>query len=200
LPKYTKILDRNGENEAVVTPIGEVLVTGNFSTSDQANPTSAGDILHGSVELAGSDDLRVDGTSPKVFSFLSDPSSSIDLYIRDIRFILVSKHIDPSGASFGPIPSLTNGLLFELQTDGVSKTIANFKITEDFLRTVSNPESDPINRSGAYDTLTAIYDYGGGLSLKGGTSDFVKVTVRDDLSLPQLLYFTCSVTATKVAV
>ncbi len=76
---------------------------------------------------------------------------------------------------------------------GTTTTIANVQLTEDFFRLYS-PGGVNLDRTGASDILSAGLFLGGAVMLEAGTSDQVKVTVRDDLSSGGLFnYFTVTV-------
>ena len=196
MANFVKILGTDGENEAIVNSDNALKVFGDITVTPGTASGDPADTVLGALKLSGSDDLIVDGsTTPQVFTFDGDPSASVDMAVEEIRFLMVTKHIDPGGAYFGPLPALANGLLLEIVSNGVTTQVANFKVTEDFMR-IARRHSAPINRSGVNDTLTAVYEFRDAI-LKGGVSDLIRLTVRDDLT-PKLLHFSCSVIAIKV--
>ena len=126
--------------------------------------------------------MRVNGSgTPQVFQYLCDATK--DIVVHELRFIFSCANFAWSGTGFGKSAtvSLANGILLELVVNnGFAITLNTIKINEDFLRTFGeNPVTDSAGNSVV---LVASYRFGGTLLLKGGTSDKIKVTIRDDLT------------------
>jgi hypothetical protein len=154
-------------------------------------PDDIGRLFRQKVTNGGSDNLRVNGSvTPVEFTVNADPAK--DLAIDEIRFVLTANNIKTNGGNFGPISLLANGLLLEVTSLGVTTTVANVKLTEDFFRLYS-PGGVNLDRTGASDILSAGLFFGGAVILEGGTADQIKVTVRDNLSSAQFNYFTVTV-------
>lgn len=137
-----------------------------------------------------SDDLRVDGSSsPVEFTYSADPTNDISLL--EVKFVLVANSVtfgsDYFGSTSGP---LTNGLLVEVTSDGNTGTVEVIKQNEEFVFFASPGGFDWVVSS--KDMIYSTWLVGGGLKLKGGTTDSVKITVRDDLSSCGV-YFKCFV-------
>lgn len=144
-----------------------------------AFPSVSGDIHNEFVENGGSSSLLVDGSgTPLVFTYDADPS--YDISIQEITFTLASNSItfgsNAFGAAAGP---LTNGLLVQVDTEYGTTTLETLRQNEDFVNFASPGGFQWIVSS--KDLLSSSYSIGGGLVLRGGTTDKVKVTVRDDI-------------------
>ena len=144
------------------------------------------------VRLSGSEDLLVNGTSPKEFTFPCD--ASVDLQLEEIAFVMSALKINHNGDAFGQASALSNGLKLDLTiNDGDTYEDIVIKINEDFIRLTVHD----LWQGGLTDVLSAKRLFGGEALLKGGTGDEVKVTVRDNLTSPSLgaYYLTCTVRA-----
>jgi hypothetical protein len=155
-----------------------------------AFPSVSGDIRNDFVKNGGSDSLLVDGSgTPIVFSYNAD--TTYDISIQEIHFTLVSNSItygsDYFGATSGP---LTNGVLVQVDTEFGTTDLYNLKQNESFVNFASPGGFQWIVSS--KDLLSSAYVIGGGLVLRGGTTDKVKVTVRDDIDSAGV-YFRCFV-------
>jgi hypothetical protein len=129
---------------------------------------------------SGSPNMNVDGSvTPAIFTKGSDATYDISLVALNIGFS--TGNFDWNGAGFGDGGSLTNGLLIEATVNnGVSITLANIKLNEDFTRICSIPT---ITQAGVTDHMLIVFNFTGTLSLKAGTADNIKMTVRDNLAL-----------------
>lgn len=138
----------------------------------------------------GSADLRVDGSvTPVVFTY--DADATYDISIQEIKFTIVSNSItfgsDYFGATSGPLP---NGLLVQVVIAAGTVDVYNMKQNESFVNYASPGGFEWVVSS--KDMMTSNYLVGGGLKLRAGTSDQVKVTVRDDID-SCAVYFKCFV-------
>jgi hypothetical protein len=165
------------------TPEGEVVAFG----SVPADPTS---IKNDFVKNAGSPSLLVDGSStPVVFTY--DADSTYDISLQELKFVLASNSItfgnDYFGATSGP---LTNGLLVEVVSNGNTGTVYNLTQNECFVHLASPGGFQWVVSS--KDMMSSAWLIGGGLKLVHGTSDKVRITVRDNISSAGV-YFRCCV-------
>jgi hypothetical protein len=128
-------------------------------------------------------------TTPVEFTVDSDPV--YDLLLTEVRLVFVALSFDFSGASFGSGGSeLTNGVLIEVTSDGITTELGNLKVNEDVL--LLPVRSDVIlGQGGNEDVMALSIDLGGVVALRANTSDKVKVTIRDDLTVGsrQIAYF-----------
>lgn len=142
------------------------------------------------VKSGGSGDLLVDGDpTAVVFTYNADPSN--DISILEVKFVIVSNSLtfgsDNFGGSAGP---LANGVLVEVTSNGNTGTVFNLRQNEDFVNFASPGGFDWVVSS--KDMIYSTWLVGGGLKLKAGTSDNIKVTVRDDIDNVGV-YFKCFV-------
>jgi hypothetical protein len=135
-------------------------------------------------------DLRVNGTSPKVFTF--DADDTIDLQLEEIVFAMSALKFNYNGSSFAQSSALPNGIKVELiVNDGITKEDMLVKINEDWVRLTDFDTW----QGGLTDLVRARRTFGGPVLLKGGTGDQVKVTIQDNITSPALAlhYLTCTV-------
>jgi hypothetical protein len=156
-----------------------------------ANPTL---LLADMVKNGSSSDLRVNGaTTPVVFTFNADATKN--LYISDIEFVLVASSLVFGSDKFAGLTVLTNGVLVEIIADsGKTSTLATLKVNEDFMffATAGGWDMMIANK----DIIRSGYTVGGAMTLKAGTADKIRVTVRDNLS-SGIDFFKCQVRAVK---
>jgi len=109
----------------------------------------------------------------------------------------VSKDIRNEGSYFAHINTLANGVKFEVSSDEVVTEMANFRLTEHFIE--KTPMAGfKIDRTGKYDHMVATFSFGRAVRLYGGKNDWVKITIRDDLTHSKFKYFACTVTGVEV--
>jgi len=134
--------------------------------------------------------LLVDGSSnPKIFQVTA--SLTKDKYLEEIRFIANAADIQFDGAAFMKINNtLVSGVLLQIQASGTLSNVYNFRQSEDFLVFGGN---DILDQTDTSDLLVASLKLNGTTILYSGSSDFVKVTVRDNLINAGNLYFKCYV-------
>lgn len=165
------------------TPDGDAVTFG----SVPPNPES---IKNAFVKNGSNDSLLVDGsTTPVAFTY--DADSTHDISIQEIKFVMASNSITFGTGNFGATGGpLTNGLLVEITSDGNTGTVINMVEDECFVHFASPGGFQWIVSS--KDMMASAYLIGGGLKLKAGTGDNVKVTVRDDIDACAT-YFKCIV-------
>lgn len=126
-------------------------------------------LLNGAVENMGVDGSVVN----QIFSFA--PVASQIVYVKDLNMYLAD-----IGAlvfdKFGSSTVLTNGLLIEFQTNGILRTISNLFRNPDISACFHHGGSS----SGV--TYQGKMEFGSLVRLDGDQSDFIRATVRDDLS------------------
>lgn len=154
----------------VYTPDGDPVAFGAVSKA----------IKNDFVKSGGSDSLLVNGaTTPVVFSY--DCDATYDISLQEMKFTLAANGITFGTNYFGGIAGpLTNGLLVEVISGGDTIAVYNLKQNESFVNFSSPGGFEWVVSS--KDMMTSNYLVGGGLKLHHGTSDKVRVTVRDNLS------------------
>lgn len=153
--------------------------------SDQpAIPVSSGapapsDSVREFCRNGGSREMNVDGSvTPVPFDFLADATD--DIAVTEVRLVMVASAINMKGEDFGANIPLTNGMKLEATVNGSTAEFANFLVNEDFLAAPGDVRT--IYDGPANDQVLASFNFGGALILKGGTSDRIRVAVRDDLT------------------
>ena len=160
-------------------------------TGDPVSFPSVSESIKNAFVLNGtSSSLLVDGsTTPVVFEYTPDPAH--DVSIQEIKFTVAANSItfgsDAFGSRAGPLP---NGLLLEAIVESGTITLYNFMQNESFVN-FSSPGGFLWVVS-SKDMMTSDYLIGGGLILRAGSADRIRVTVRDDLSSAGI-YFRCYV-------
>lgn len=133
-------------------------------------------------DSGGSENLLVDGSSaPVVFTFDADPTD--DIFLSQIRYTAVTTRFDVGADSFMKEAALTNGVLVEITSNGLTSEVANFKISEDLIE-FGTPDQFEYSMTTLNDFIIGGIVFGGSIVLKSGTADNIKVTVRDDLIKP----------------
>jgi len=190
-PSFTGVYSTLGEGE---TSTGSIVslqdAVGNPVDSVPAT-TNAAQIYKSQVTNTGSTDLRVNGAgTPVDFDVAADPTN--DIWLSEVRFVLVVNPLLAEGGKFGPINALTNGVRIQVRSNGVTTDIGNVKITEDFLAFPSRGGT-VVDRTGTNDVITVGYYLGGIIPLVAGSGDFLRVTIRDNLTSVKFKHFTCTV-------
>lgn len=85
-------------------------------------------ILIKSLLLSGSKEMKVDGTTPKTFSYTATATS----LVRKIRIAMIDDGAS-TAIKFGSITGLTNGILIQSVIGGVTSTIATLKDNGDII-------------------------------------------------------------------
>ncbi len=139
------------------------------------------------TEGGGSIDLIVDGSgTPVVFSVSADPS--VDVFVSEIRVVIISD-VQLGQDKFAASEALTNGILIEVDSNGGGDVgLANIKINEDWFMFFRSGASI-FHSEGSADDLIAFSYPLGRVKLVAGSSDIVKVTIRDDLPMVSGLQF-----------
>jgi uncharacterized protein RhaS with RHS repeats len=155
------------------TPEGDPVTFGSIPP----DPTS---IQNAFVLNGSSDSLLVNGSgTPVVFSY--DADATDDISVQELRFTLASNSITFGGGYFGATAGpLTNGLLVEITSNGNTGTLATLKQNEDFVNFASPGGFTWVVSS--KDLMSSNLVVGGAFKLHAGTSDKIKVTVRDNIS------------------
>lgn len=162
-----------------------------------AVPDDVSQIFREYCEDGGSEDLRVDGSSTPVdFEVNADPSD--DILINEIRFLLTVNNFKERGDKFGNGNALSNGILLQIRSNSIDRDLATIKISEHF-REFFSPAGTTVDRTSSNDVVSAGLYLGGAIRLMGGSGDYVRVRIRDDLSGGDYKYFTCTVHGTKVS-
>ena len=143
---------------------------------------------------AGSSDLRVNGSVTSV-SFNITPDATYETYFTQLRFfgggngIQFTKFLSKTGA-------LTNGILVEIKTDNITFQFEPLKKTEDFKNIFADSANNfSVDVQSGADQFIAVFGTFFPIRLQPqgtyGTDDYIKVTIRDDLSsgLTQLQFF-----------
>lgn len=179
--------------DAIDTTTGQGRLKASLYTPDGdpvSFPSTSESLKHDFVRNGGSSNLLVDGSvTPVEFTYNADATHDISL--QEIKFSLVSNSItfgnDYFGATAGP---LTNGVLVQITTNGTPVSLYNLDQNECFVNFASPGGFTWVVSS--KDLMASTFLIGGGLKLYGGTSDSVKVTVRDDIDSAGV-YFRCFV-------
>jgi len=141
-------------------------------------------------DISNNESLLVDGSgTPQYFSYDADPEHDISL--QEIKFVVSSNSITFGtgyfGGRSGPLP---NGLLVEIVAGGNTGTVANLTRNECFIHFSSPGGFNWVVSS--KDMMSSTYVLGGALKLGAGSSDKVRLTVRDNLTAAGV-YFQCLV-------
>lgn len=164
-------------------PEGEAIAFGSIPS----NPAS---IKNDFVKNGTNTSLLVDGSvTPVEFTYL--PDATYDISIQEIKFVMVSNAISFGTNYFGATSgSLSNGLLIEIRSNDSPGTIFNIVQNECFIHFASPGGFNWVVSS--KDMMSSTYLVGGALKLIHGSSDYIKVTVRDDID-SCASYFRCLV-------
>ena len=200
------LVDENGVFISAIDDgaLKRIAVDAKFASDQTAIPVvigapvagDAGLVVRSRLKNGSSDDMTVDGSSsPAVFSLLADPTQ--DIFVSEIRFVLVVNDLKFNGGSFGGSNSpLTNGVKLELRSNSTTVELVNLKVNEDFLSFYS-PGGVTIHQAASNDVLVAGLYLGGAARIVAGSGDFLKVTIRDNLGGTAYNYFTATVHGVK---
>jgi hypothetical protein len=173
-------------------------ISGNLKVTTQgsdipANPTDL--VLSFLEKPGGGESLLVDGSVTPV-SFSVGPTVTDEIWaIREVLLVFTADDFSFDSASFGPNPSMTNGIKVDITQQGVTTEVFVIKQNEDFIRV---PGRLPlVNNTGPKDILGATFLFDG-LILYEASSDKVTLTVRDNLTSTKLKYLTATMFAVKV--
>jgi len=152
------------------------------------------DVFSDFLEDSGdSEDMVIDGSgTPVEFVYSAHPTD--DIRVAELRVVISANSFTFGGANFGAGATLANGMLIEITVnDGTNIILSNVQQNEDFLRFVSTTGINLfMETGGTKDALVAAFSFGGQVKLVGGSSDEVKITIRDNITLParQINYLT----------
>lgn len=130
------------------------------------------------AENGGSSDLLVDGSvTPVEFVVSSDATDDV---------VLTKLHLWGGAASIGlqkflSIAALTNGLLITLKLDGVTIVMEPIKTARD-IKHLFGLARWSLDSESSYHDVQADYNQETSMVLKKGSTDEVKIAVRDDLT------------------
>lgn len=139
--------------------------------------------------------LAVDGSStPVVFNITANPAGGDNKVIEVLKMYGTDTNIKVGETNFlGGNSALANGILIQIIKDNVTSQFRVLKTTNDILaRMASSPEKNKIINQSGGDFIEAVFDLvdrNTQLVLKAGTTDSIKVTVRDNLSPRNSLFF-----------
>jgi hypothetical protein len=129
------------------------------------------------AKFAGSPNLLVNGSvTPQVFTVSADATKT--LTVTEVTLVASAACIAMSGNKFLSMgAALTNGLLVELVSGGVTTPLANFKVSEDIILGFNGP-NHLVCFSGQASLRVSHYCLN---PLASNSADMVRVTVRDNL-------------------
>ena len=171
------------------------LTSGSGVVLGASMPSDPSKLVQGYALLDGSRSLLVDGTTPKVFTFDADVTDDIELV--EIRYLFSTQDFRFDGASFGKESALASGILLEVTAESSTGELGNVRCNEDFEAITTPGSIQPIN-SGPNDSVIAGISLGRAMTIKAGSDDCVKVTVRDNLVKNSHKFLGCYVRGVKV--
>jgi len=145
-----------------------------------------------------SENMVVDGSgTPVEFSFDADPTDDVRIY--EVRFVITTDDISWNNDFFFQKETLPNGCLFEVKQGVTTTVLGNFTKSEGFLNFPSVGGGIVlIQPAGVHDVLVVSWPLPNFL-LTGGSSDFIKMTIRDVINDDHIKYtFTGTVHGFKV--
>ena len=128
---------------------------------------------------AGSHDMKVDAGGGDIpFWFPADATK--DIIITGLRIVFSANAIDFDGGSFGKGGELSSGIEVSIIADNglFTKVLANITLNEDFFRLLQFD----ISQAGTTDAMAATLPFQGRVVLTAGTSDEVRIKIRDNLT------------------
>lgn len=135
----------------------------------------------GRVKNGTNENMNVNGSvTPVNFTFNADPT--VDLLLRELRFVFVPNVLRVTGASFGAFAALTNGVRIAITDSGEEHVIALLKISEDMFAysTVGNLILEVSLTSN--DLVVFGMSFGESFKLVAGSGDKVEVRIQDNLT------------------
>ena len=140
-------------------------------------------------------DLSVNGTgTPVEFVIEAEAAGGRDKVIEGIKIFGNDGNIKVQSGNFlGLNSSLTNGLLIEVTREGTTTTLDTIFTTVELISSFSTRPSDAdiISQSGGdlYYVLFDLVSKNAQITLEAGTTDNIKITVRDNLSQVDSMFF-----------
>jgi len=153
----------------------------------QTSPLPLGKGFAKNVLHNGSPSLNVDGSSTPV-EFTFSPTTE-DMLVSRLSF-----YGRDNGVEYGRFLALywplNNGLVVEIQSEGVVYQFKSIKTTDDFRNKFSIIPSDfVLDKISGDDAFTAAFNPRAPFYLRQALGDYVKVTVQDDLHRVNYLEF-----------
>jgi hypothetical protein len=158
--------------------------------------SNATNLYFADAELSGSNELAVDGTTPKVFSINANASAADeDIILEQLKLHGIDTNIKVQGSNFmGLNSALTNGIKIEVFTGTDNFLLPTLFSTRDLLARFGTSSSDNkiINQSGGdfIESVFSLVDKNVIIELEAGTTDRIEITIQDDISSVTSLVFT----------
>lgn len=127
-----------------------------------------------------SKEMNVDGsTTPVDFIFNADPV--YDIALDKIKFIFHCDSLPTGGDDFGSDGILDNGVKFDIILNSVTTELVVLNTNDDFLLFPQQGTQLPSYDGPIGDVLVASFDFDGAVVMSAGSSDQLKIIVRDDI-------------------
>lgn len=187
-----KILRRAKLNTGVKDPRDKRYVTFGISGEVQSVPGAVGDLYLINGQAGASKSLLVNGSLTPVV-FLISPEADKDLFVQELRFFGSG-----NGIKFGNFLSqnsaLNNGILIEIKSDDIITQLPVIYTTDDFKHKFAFGQGSgfQLNVQAGRDDFMSSFNFETTFPLRksgtfAGGDDYIKVTVRDNLSAGLLL-------------
>lgn len=176
--------------EAAIAPGSSIATTTGASAGEGA---VAERLLNGS-----SYDMVVNGSgTPVTFQFDALPVD--DVVLNSLRLVFSAGFFDFTGNAFGKGGgALSNGVTASIVSNNgaFSGQLAELMVNEDFLRLLDFS----VSQAGSTDVMAASVPFTGNIRLVGGSSDYVRVTINDNLTPGSrgITHFTATVYGTEI--
>jgi len=187
--EVTVLLDNDGYDSPVANRLAVNVGSPTMNIGDMPDvvikPQFPGNPTRFSIDFVrnnGSPSLNVDGSdTPVVFSF--DADAYQDTIVHELRVGVTTQDFVFDGTKFGLKDSLDNGVLIEVVLSGQAYELANIKLNEDwlFFSNSSAGVGTILNNTGPKDVMAVGFGFES-VTLSAGSSDQIRVTIRDDLS------------------
>ena len=166
-----------------------------ISGSVTVSPQSVEDLFEEYLKNGTSYDMTVNGSvTPVIFEFTAstfDPTGNFNLFVQNI-----SAHGQDNGIKYGQFlgrSTLSNGVLVEAVTEAGITTITKVLDTEDFKHEFTRGivANYSFEQAPGTDDIVASFNVSQTpILLRAGTTDKIRVTIRDNLTSVLLLHFT----------
>lgn len=154
------------------------------SVTISAGPAAAQDIFESYLLDGTSPDMIVNGSgTPVEFEVLPDPTD--DIILSEIRFVFSAQSMGWDGTSFGKGSGLSTGILIQTQLDEVltPTSLAVIQLNEQFLEFATTAGINVAQMQATGSTaLVASFQFNGTERLVAASTDFVRVTIQDNLT------------------